>query len=287
MSKRYIHTVNFHLLNSCNLKCKFCYAHFSNIDCENLMSLENLYKIITMVKNTGCRKINFAGGEPLLHPHIGDLIQYAYELGLKISIVTNGTLLKQKWLDKYGRYINWIAISCDSVSNETQYKLGRGKKHVSLTLRAFEIIRNFNARSIEHKIRTKLNTVVTRLNWQENMEFLVKNSCVERWKILQILLIRGENDNFYKDLSITSKKFDSFVERHKYLESDNLAIVAESNNAIANSYIMINPHGQFFQNPNNEYILSDNILDVGFHEALKQVGFSEEKFISRGGLYDF
>lgn len=50
---------------------------------------------------------------------------------------------------------------------------------------------------------------------------------------------------------------------------------------------MINPLGQIFQNPDNTYVTSDEILKIGFNKALEQVGYSEEKFISRGGLYDF
>lgn len=172
--KQNIHTVNFHLLNSCNLRCKFCYAHFTSISQENLLSLQNLYQIIRIIKDAGCSKLNFAGGEPLLHPHIGELVKYAYEMGLKTSIVTNATLLKRKWLDEYGQYLDWLAISCDSGDNNTQYKLGRGKNHVTSTLKAFQLIKNFNNLNPQHKIRTKLNTVITRLNWQENMESLVK-----------------------------------------------------------------------------------------------------------------
>ena len=52
-----------------------------------------------------------------------------------------------------------------------------------------------------------------------------------------------------------------------------------------NSYRMINPQGRFFQNTDNQYITSDNILDVGVREALSQINFSLEKFTKRGGIY--
>ena len=96
-------TVNFHLLKSCNLKCKFCYAHFRQIAKENLLPVEKAYTLLRQLKDAGCMKMNFAGGEPFLHPHIGELIKYSYNLGLKTSIITNSTLL-------YGRMVGFAMV---------------------------------------------------------------------------------------------------------------------------------------------------------------------------------
>ena len=77
------------------------------------------------------------------------------------------------------------------------------------------------------------------------------------------------------------------MNRHKHLESKRLAIVAEDNRAMQESYIMINPEGKFYQSKDNIYLVSESINKVGVNKALQQVGFSEEKFLARGGLYDY
>jgi len=53
-------------------------------------------------------KVNFSGGEPFL-PNggrfVGELVKYCkLELGLpSVSIVSNGSLVREKWFEKYGQ----------------------------------------------------------------------------------------------------------------------------------------------------------------------------------------
>lgn len=58
-------------------------------------------------------KINFSGGEPFLHQKgvfLGELVQYCkQELQLpSVSIVSNGSMITEKWFQKYGKL--WISI---------------------------------------------------------------------------------------------------------------------------------------------------------------------------------
>jgi radical S-adenosyl methionine domain-containing protein 2 len=75
------------------------------------------------------KKINFAGGEPFINPKfLGELVKFCKEeLKLEsVSIVSNGSLIKEKWLEKYGTYLDILAISCDSFNEEVNEKIGRG-----------------------------------------------------------------------------------------------------------------------------------------------------------------
>ncbi len=284
-----IYTVNFHIETRCNLKCRFCYANFAEIKDNDRLSLNDSYRLIDLLKKANCIKINFAGGEPFLYSHLGEMIQYAYNAGLKTSIVTNGTLLKNQWLNIYGRYLHWITISCDSAQEKIQKQLGRGTgQHVATTQKAFQYINHFNqVNGHRHRIRTKLNSVVTSLNWQEDMSSFISQCEVERWKILQILRIQGENEESYSELAINSEQFMSFVKRHECLKEKGIVIVDEDNDAMTESYIMIDPQGCFYQNSNNKYIKSSPILQIGVTDALQQVGFCEKRFMERGGFYKY
>jgi MoaA/NifB/PqqE/SkfB family radical SAM enzyme len=59
-------------------------------------------------------KINFSGGEPFLYKRgkfLGELVQYCkQDLCLpSVSIVSNGSLVTEKWFDTYGKYhINYV-----------------------------------------------------------------------------------------------------------------------------------------------------------------------------------
>lgn len=69
-------------------------------------------------------KINFSGGEPFLPArgkHLGEMVKYC-KLDLKlpsITVVSNGSLIKEKWFVEYGEYVDIMAISCDSFFEET------------------------------------------------------------------------------------------------------------------------------------------------------------------------
>jgi MoaA/NifB/PqqE/SkfB family radical SAM enzyme len=50
--------------------------------------------VLSEVAALGFQRVTFAGGEPLLAPHIDELVQAAkHRFGLRTSIVTNGSLL--------------------------------------------------------------------------------------------------------------------------------------------------------------------------------------------------
>ncbi len=60
-------------------------------------------------------------------------------------------------------------------------------------------------------------------------------------------------------------------------------MVAEDNEAMTTSYLMINPQGRFYQNSStqNGYIYGDLILDVGVEKALEVCQINWETFASR------
>lgn len=69
-------------------------------------------------------KINFSGGEPFLPQrgnHLGEMVKFCKEeLKLpSVTIVSNGSLIREGWFKAYGKYLDIIAISCDSFIEET------------------------------------------------------------------------------------------------------------------------------------------------------------------------
>lgn len=69
-------------------------------------------------------KINFSGGEPFLPQrgrHLGEMAKFCKKI-LKlpsVTIVSNGSLIKEKWLQEYGEFVDILAISCDSFDEDT------------------------------------------------------------------------------------------------------------------------------------------------------------------------
>ena len=74
------------LILICNsAQCKFC---FHTAKSYHALPIETSAEGLRMLKDAGCEKINFAGGEPFLHPILlGELCQVASnELDMAVSI---------------------------------------------------------------------------------------------------------------------------------------------------------------------------------------------------------
>jgi radical S-adenosyl methionine domain-containing protein 2 len=102
--------------------------------------------------------------------------------------------------------------------------------------------------------------------------------------VFQVLPIKGENDRYMEDLKISSEEFDDYLERHKGL---GYTMVPERNEDMTGSYAMVDPAGRFFENSTGSLLFSQPILEVGVHAAYEQAHPDSEKFLKRGGLYDW
>jgi len=136
--------VNYHFSRVCNYSCKFCFHTNTNSD---ILTIEQAKDGLRLLKESGIKKINFAGGEPFLQPlFMGVLLKFCKE-ELKLescSIVTNASKLDEKWFNQYGKYVDVIAVSCDSFIEENNIKIGRGKgKHIKNVRKAKDLCLKF------------------------------------------------------------------------------------------------------------------------------------------------
>ena len=126
-------------------------------------------------------------------------------MGLKVSIISNAARMTNTWIKDNCPYIDQVGISCDSLDDRVQKEIGRGfGNHVDITKRALTRINQFNE-GRDQKVNVKLNTVVMRQNYKEDWSQFLLEHGVKRWKVFKILLIKGENDEFYKESSISDE----------------------------------------------------------------------------------
>lgn len=268
--------VNFHINRNCDARCRFCFATFRDVDGK--LSQDAALHLIGLLRSAGLQKLNFAGGEPTLHPGLGAMLAHARQLGLVTSIVTNGSRLA-RLLDAQSRDLDWVGLSIDFAREAVEVALGRSRgHHIKRTIQLAD-----HARSVG--VRLKVNTVVTALNWEEDLTPLMRALRPERWKVFQVLPMDGQNDGKVAPLLISGSQFRSFVDRHAHLEREGLPPVVEDNEAMRGSYAMIDPAGRFFGNATGRHVYSAPILNVGLTDALSQVGFAPSSFEARGGTY--
>lgn len=269
-----IQSVNWHLTSACNYSCRFCFVQ--NLK-ECPVGFDNGLKLIQTLADAGMDKINFAGGEPLLHPRLLDYCRAAKDLGLTVSITTNGYLLNETNIDDMKGVVDWIGLSVDSVSDDVEERLCRGfGDHVTHSRWAATLIHDAG-------ISLKVNTTVTRLTYHEDMRSLIEHLNPGRWKVFQMLHIRGENDDDAADLAVTDGQFDQFVARHRAFRLKNgSSPVFERCDDMESSYFMVTPAG------NVKIDTGRVVTKFPLGEVLERgIGayVDEGKYRGRGGVY--
>lgn len=79
----------------CNVSCPGCYRQ----SLEGDLPLEEIRRQLQILRSRrNCRHVSIAGGEPLLHPEIVDVISCAHELSMKPLLLTNGRALTSQLL---------------------------------------------------------------------------------------------------------------------------------------------------------------------------------------------
>ena len=257
------------------------------------IGLEAGLSIIQDLANEGVDKINFVGGEPMLHPHLDEWIKESKRVGMTTSIVSNGTKMTREWLVSMRQHLDWLGLSVDASNDQIHAIMGRAnanefKNGVSGHLiRALEIAKMAN----ELGYGIKLNTVVTSANLYDDMTEVVKEINPSRWKIFQVLKIDGENDGRVEALLVSESNFDEYICRHvESLSSTSIQVVPENNDAMLGTYAMIDALGRVYTNKEGFYLYSKGtIQDDGFAHCWNEVspGFSHEAFDARGGEWDW
>jgi len=277
-------SVNYHFTRQCNYSCGFC---FHTAKTSFVLPIEEAKRGLKMLLEAGMEKINFSGGEPFIHQkgdYLGELVRYCKaELELSgVSIVSNGSLITEKWFSTYGEYLDILAISCDSFDQETNRLIGRGygkRDHI----KSLEKVRQW---CNDYHVAFKLNTVVNTLNVTEDMNHNILTLNPVRWKVFQCLIIGGENAGKdalknAENLVVSDEQFQEFTERHK----DIACLVIESNQSMRDSYLILDERMRFLDCTGGEKIPSASLLDVGVENAIQHSGFDEAMFFKRGGKY--
>nr|MCR5189509.1 viperin family antiviral radical SAM protein [Treponema sp.] len=227
--------INYHLTEACNFHCKFCFAKYD----KEFIDFTHQKKVIKNIADSGLfDSINFAGGEPLLDKNLPALIAYSYSLGLKVSIITNGSLLTDEFLDSCVPYLEMLGISCHSFNEETKIEIGactRNNKTLSneRLIAICERIEKMNQSGMAN-CKIKVNTVICAPNANENLLSGIESlKYVQRWKCL-----RCQEFGTNQKMLISKKQYLQFIKTNK-----KKGINQVFENDMKDTYIMINPAG--------------------------------------------
>jgi len=152
LNKRVPLIVSWMLNNRCNRKCSYC--NLPRIKSKELTT-KQIFSIIDELKDLGCQRIGFTGGEPLLRQDIGEIINYCVSKNIFIGLVSNGSLVPKRI--KEIKNLDLLQLSIDGpekINDQQRYK--GSYKEVIKAVRAAK----------QHNLRVWLTCVLTKHNIQ-------------------------------------------------------------------------------------------------------------------------
>lgn len=153
----------FELTPRCNFNCKMCYVHLTQEEQEKRgreLTTEEWLEIGKEAKDAGMVFLLLTGGEPTLRPDFPELFHKLKEMGLMVSVNSNGLLLEGKLLELFRKDPpTRINISLYGTGNET-YKRQCGVPAYDRVIRNIRALR-------EAGIDVKVNMSVTPANSQD------------------------------------------------------------------------------------------------------------------------
>lgn len=173
---RIIDYMRISVTDRCNLRCVYCMPSdgVKPVRHTDILSYEEIIRIVRIAADLGVRRIRITGGEPLTRRNLPYLISSLHTIeGIEeISLTTNGQLLEKHIEDLANAGLNRVNISLDSLNPQKYYSITRGgdidrvlkgiEKTASLGLLPIKIntvpVKGFNDDEIENFARLSITT---------------------------------------------------------------------------------------------------------------------------------
>ena len=113
------------LTTQCNFRCPYCRgAQAFSQDCSGHIEYKVATDVLKDWTDHGLRNVRFSGGEPMLYPHLKDLVRLAKRGGVeRIAISTNGSFPFSRYTDLLSAGVNDFSISLDACCSEDADKM--------------------------------------------------------------------------------------------------------------------------------------------------------------------
>lgn len=186
------------LTRACNLRCIHC-GSTSGKKRDNELDLDEALKLCDELKKAGCLSVALMGGEPFLSPNFKKVASYIRELGMELSVITNGTLWDEDILsflkDLSPRA---VATSIDGADSKT-HDFIRGVPG------SFKKTYLFIEKALEYDLPVSVITSVSKLNISEldGIARMLKGKKIA-W---QVQIVGAEGGRFPKEYLLDEDEF--------------------------------------------------------------------------------
>jgi cyclic pyranopterin phosphate synthase len=123
---RPLETLRVSITDRCNFRCVYCMPKevfgrdYAFLERKELLSLEEIERVVRVFAQLGVRTVRITGGEPLVRRNVEHLVELLGAIpGLELALTTNGALLPQKASALAQAGLDRVTVSLDSVDDAT------------------------------------------------------------------------------------------------------------------------------------------------------------------------
>jgi len=204
----------------CNLNCVHCRSS-SQLEAKGHpdFPLAEAKRILDEISNRANPVMVLSGGEPLLRPDVFDIAAYGTDLGLRMCLATNGSLVTGsvcRAIKETG--IKMVSLSLDGATAEVHDDF---RSQAGSFAGVMQAIRLFN----EHKIEFLVNSSFTRRNQKEIPKIyqLVKGLYATAWYLFMIVPT-GRGEAIMEEL-IPADEYEDILNWHYDMEKEEREIL--------------------------------------------------------------
>lgn len=220
---------------ACNHRCTFCsvdYIGYKSV----FLDLDIYSRFASTASSIGVKSVMFAGdGEPLLNPHINEIVNISKASNIDVSFTTNGVHLNSKFITSSLSKVSWVKVSINAGDSSTYEKVHRTKSSDFNTVwtnlsAAVQFRRNHQLPSDSPALG------VQSLLLPDNIDSLPELARRARDTGLDYLVLKPYVHNVYMeqegygDIDYTEKQYNDIIARLKSdYETPSFSIVARFN----------------------------------------------------------
>lgn len=193
---------------ACNAGCWFC--GFAKSKDTFRLSEEEYADILEECLKAGVSYIRFTGGEPLLEPRLPLFIKMASDVGIKTSVITNGSLLVRRAKELSESGLSQIIVSIDDIG-ELHNNNRRIRNLFEKGIEGLKLCKSLG-------IRTRVNTVCGPHNFRNmvKLQEIFTKIGVDYWELSALKLdMKIEYDATEQEIAEITKKI--YFDRDKLI----------------------------------------------------------------------
>ncbi len=264
-----VNDVSIEVSNTCFFKCKMC-TFWQNTKNNNIdiSYYKSFFQDLTKFNGRNTT-VSFTGGEPLLYPHVYELLSIAKKLGFRTNILTNGWLLDKNNIKKIcDASPDLISLSLDGSTATLHDEIRGVKGSYKKILESCKLIKEeFNKQ--RKSVQVRITTVVSKLNIHniENIvELITRNKYIDTMHCQAVTDVNPDpnnQNNFDKYLKLWPRNNKQILDAYT-----NLIYIKRKNNLFSTSEKRLKMQYHYFMHPDLRiknlvcHAYKDLIIDV-------------------------